>query len=145
MSDPPSALVPYRALDLTGALGALGGRVLAGLGADVIKIERPGGDPARAQGPFFKQEPHPHRSLSWIYANAGKRSITLDLEAKRGCELLLRLAAVSDFLFESLPPGRLAALGLSDAALMAANPSLVIVHLSPFGPSGPSPPVPAPP
>jgi crotonobetainyl-CoA:carnitine CoA-transferase CaiB-like acyl-CoA transferase len=137
MSEPPSALAPYRALDLTGALGALGGRVLAGLGADVIKVERPGGDAARAHGPFFKQEPHPHRSLSWIFANAGKRGITLDLEAERGRELLLRLVSVSDFLFESLPPGRLTALGLSDAALLAANPALVIVHISPFGQSGP--------
>jgi len=137
MSELPSALAPYRALDLTGALGALGGRVLAGLGADVIKIERPGGDPARAHGPFFKQEPHPHRSLSWIFANAGKRGVTLDLEAAHGRTLLLRLVAVSDFLFESLPPGRLAALGLSDEALLAANPALVIVHISPFGQSGP--------
>ncbi|HLZ68559.1 MAG TPA: CoA transferase [Dehalococcoidia bacterium] len=137
MSETPAALTPFRALDLTGALGALGGRVLAGLGADVIKIEQPGGDPARAHGPFFQNTPHPQRSLSWIFANAGKRGVTLDLEAARGRELLLRLAAVSDFLFESLPPGRLAALGLADESLLAVNPALVIVHISPFGQSGP--------
>ncbi|HEY7294994.1 MAG TPA: CoA transferase [Dehalococcoidia bacterium] len=137
MNEPPAALAPYRALDLTGALGALAGRVLAGLGADVIKVERPGGDPARARGPFFKNEPHPERSFSWIFANAGKRGITLEPAAEQGRELLLRLTAVCDFLIESLPPGRLAALGLTDEQLLAANPALVIVHISPFGQSGP--------
>ncbi len=137
MSEAPAALAPYRVLDLTGALGALAGRVLAGLGADVIKVERPGGDPARAQGPFFQHEPHPHRSLSWIFANAGKRGVTLDPAQPRGRALLFRLAATSDFLLESSPPGRLAALGLSDEQLLAANPALVVVHISPFGQSGP--------
>ena len=75
----PGALEPYRVLDLTGAPGALGGRVLAGLGADVVKVERPGGDPARARGPFLGDAPHPHRSLSWIFCNAGKRGVTLEL------------------------------------------------------------------
>lgn len=133
----PAALAPYRVLDLTGTLGALCGRVLAGLGADVIKVERPGGDSARAHGPFLGDEPHPHRSLSWIYPNAGKRGITLDITRDEGEALLLRLAAAADFLVESFPPGYLATLGLGYEALAAANPSLVMVQISPYGQSGP--------
>jgi crotonobetainyl-CoA:carnitine CoA-transferase CaiB-like acyl-CoA transferase len=133
----PRALEPYRVLDLTEALGALCGRVLAGLGADVIKVERPGGDPSRALGPFLGEEPHPHRSLSWIYANAGKRGATLDLGGAAGRALLRRLVAVSDFLIESFPPGHLESLGLGYEDLAAVNPALVMVRISPFGQTGP--------
>ncbi len=156
----PGALEPYRVLDLTGALGALCGRLLAGLGADVIKVERPGGDPARGRGPFLPMAggdsppaagpredgalstipavtPHPYRSLSWIFANAGKRGITLDLAHPEGQELLRRLVATADFLVESHPPGYLESLGLGYDDLAAINPSLVMVRVSPFGQSGP--------
>jgi crotonobetainyl-CoA:carnitine CoA-transferase CaiB-like acyl-CoA transferase len=126
-------------LDLTGAWGALAGRVLAGLGADVIKVERPGGDPARARGPFLGDQHHPHRSLSWIFANSGKRGVTLNLESARGREIFRALAATADFVIESLPPGQLETLGLGYDALSAANPSLVVVRISPFGQSGPRP------
>lgn len=115
----------------------MAGRILAGLGADVIKVERPGGDPARAHGPFLGDEPHPHRSLSWIYANAGKRGITLDLTAPEGRDLLRQLVARADFLFESFPPGYLESIGLGYDALAAVNPALVMVRISPFGQSGP--------
>ena len=133
----PGALEPYRVLDLTGALGALGGRVLAGLGADVIKVERPGGDPARARGPFLGEAPHPHHSLSWIFCNAGKRGVTLDLACAEGQELLRRLVATADFLIESHPPGYLESLALGYDDLAAVNPALVMVRISPFGQSGP--------
>jgi crotonobetainyl-CoA:carnitine CoA-transferase CaiB-like acyl-CoA transferase len=133
----PAALAPYRVLDLTGALGALCGRVLAGLGADVIKVERPGGDPARAHGPFLGAAPHPHRSLSWIYPNAGKRGVTLDITRAEGRRLLLRLVALTDFLVESFPPGYLEARGLGYETLAAVNPSLVLVRISPYGQTGP--------
>jgi benzylsuccinate CoA-transferase BbsE subunit len=134
---PPAALAPYRALDLTGALGALCGRMLAGLGADVIKVERPGGDPARSHGPFLGGEPHPHRSLSWIYANAGKRGVTLDLERSAGRDLLRRLVTLADFLVESYPPGYLEGLGLGYDELASLNPALVMVRITPFGQTGP--------
>lgn len=134
---PPAALAPYRALDLTGALGALCGRMLAGLGADVIKVERPGGDPARSQGPFLGGQPHPHRSLSWIFANAGKRDITLDLDHPEGRALLRQLVPLVDFLVESFPPGYLDRLGLGYEELAAINPALVMVRITPFGQSGP--------
>jgi crotonobetainyl-CoA:carnitine CoA-transferase CaiB-like acyl-CoA transferase len=130
-------LSPFRVLDLTGAIGAMCGRVLAGLGADVIKVERPGGDPARARGPFFGGEPHPQRSLSWIFANAGKRGATLDLARPEGRELLLGLVSTADFLVESLPPGYLESIGLGYEQLIERNPALVMVRISPFGQSGP--------
>jgi crotonobetainyl-CoA:carnitine CoA-transferase CaiB-like acyl-CoA transferase len=137
MNAAPAALEPYRALDLTGSLGALGGRVLAGLGADVIKVERPGGDPSRARGPFLGDQPDPRRSLSWIFANAGKRGITLDLGRSEGRALLLRLVEHCDFLFESFPPGYLESLGLGYEQLASANPALVMARITPFGQSGP--------
>jgi crotonobetainyl-CoA:carnitine CoA-transferase CaiB-like acyl-CoA transferase len=133
----PAALAPYRVLDLTGALGAMCGRLLAGLGAAVIKVERPGGDPARSHGPFLGEEPHPHRSLSWIYANAGKRGVTLDLEQPDGQALLRRLVSLADFLVESYPPGYLESLGLGYEELAAVNPALVMTRVTPFGQSGP--------
>ncbi len=133
----PAALAPYRVLDLTGSLGALAGRVLAGLGADVIKVERPGGDPSRARGPFFGGKPHPHRSLSWIFANAGKRGVTLDLDRPDGRDLLRGLVERSDFLVESYPPGYLESIGLGFEHLAEVNPALVMTRVTPFGQSGP--------
>src|SRR5438105_1579540 len=97
---PPQALAPYRVLDLTSDLGALCGRVLADMGADVIKVEPPDGDPARLMGPFVGGKRRPDRSLSWLYANAGKRGITLDLCRVEGRALLRQLVAVSDFAVE---------------------------------------------
>jgi benzylsuccinate CoA-transferase BbsE subunit/naphthyl-2-methylsuccinate CoA transferase subunit len=75
---PPQALSPYRVLDLTRMIGWTCGKLLADLGADVIKIEPPGGDPGRRVGPFYRDEPHPERSLGWFYGNTNKRGITLD-------------------------------------------------------------------
>ena len=77
-------LRPYRALDLTTELGELAGRILADLGADVIKIEPPGGDPSRWRPPFFGDEPDPEASLPWWASNLNKRSLTLDLHAPEG-------------------------------------------------------------
>ena len=76
---PPSALEGVRVLDLTGEMGAYCTKLLADLGADVIKIEPPGGDPARNMAPFVGDEPGPDRSLNFLYQNTSKRSITLDL------------------------------------------------------------------
>ncbi len=133
----PGALAPYRVLDLTGEWGPIGPRLLAGLGADVVKVEPPSGDPSRHIGPFLGETPDPRRSLSWLFNNAGKRGITLDLETEQGRATLLRLAAAADFLFESYPPGYLESLGLGPEALAVANPRLVIVRVSPFGQDGP--------
>jgi len=132
-----AALSPYRVLDLTGSIGALGGRVLAGLGADVIKVERPGGDPARARGPFVGGKADPCRSIPWLFANAGKRGITLDMEGGSGRNLLRDLVAATDFLIESFPPGYLESIGLGYDRLSEVNPALVMARVSPFGQTGP--------
>ena len=72
-------LESFRVLDLTDEKGFLGGRILGDLGADVIKIEPPRGDPGRNIGPFYKDIPHPEKSLYWFAFNANKRGITLNL------------------------------------------------------------------
>ncbi len=84
-------LSAYRALDLTDEKGPLCGKVMGDLGADVIKIERPGGDPARNLGPFYHDEPHPEKSLFWFAFNTSKRGITLDIETADGQEIFKRL------------------------------------------------------
>jgi len=84
-----SVLSPYRVLDLTTERGLLCGQMLADLGADVIKVEPPGGCSARSIGPFYKDTPHPDRSLYWWAYNRNKRAITLDIEEDRGRGLLL--------------------------------------------------------
>jgi len=80
-------LTPYRVLDLTGPLGFLTGKIFGDLGADVIKVEPPGGDPARRRRPFLNNGNGCHQSLSWLAYNASKRGITLNLEADKGREL----------------------------------------------------------
>ena len=110
-------LRPYRALDLTDELGELAGRILADLGADVIKVEPPGGDPSRWRPPFRADVPDPEASLPWWAANRNKRSITLDLESADGQALFRRMAATADFVLESFLPGYLEALGLGYAHL----------------------------
>ena len=77
-------LSPYRVLDLTDEKGLMCGKIMGDLGADVIKIERPGGDPSRNIGPFWQDEPDPEKSLFWFALNVNKRGITLDLNATTG-------------------------------------------------------------
>src|ERR671937_71642 len=99
-------LTPYRALDLTGPLGFLTGRILADLGADVIKVEPPGGDASRAWPPH-RERGACRQSLYWLAYNANKRGITLDLDAPSGRFVLCELARSADFLIESFRPGHL--------------------------------------
>ena len=136
-SCPEPLLAVYRGLDLTDERGLLCGRVLADLGAEVIKVERPGGDPARNIGPFYRDVPHPERSLFWLAYNTNKKGITLDVETRDGRALFLRLAGNVDFILESFPPGYLDGLGLGYAALRDVNPRLVFTSITPFGSQGP--------
>src|SRR5215207_779379 len=104
-----------RVLELAvGIAGPYGGKLLADLGADVLKAEPPAGDPSRRRGPF--RDPSaasdPEASGFSMYLNAGKRGITLDLEGAAGREALLNLATGVDVLIESFPPGALDALGV---------------------------------
>ncbi|MDP2952321.1 MAG: CoA transferase, partial [Chloroflexota bacterium] len=130
-------LAPYRALDLTDEKGLLCGKVLGDLGADVVKVERPGGDPARGIGPFYHDTPHPEKSLFWFTFNTSKRGITLNLECAAGQDIFRRLSREADFVLESFPPGYLDSLGLGYEALSQLNPRLIMTSITPFGQSGP--------
>lgn len=130
-------LGPYRVLDLTDDRGWVCGRILADLGADVIKVEPPGGDPGRRRGPFYQDVPHPERSLYFWAFNLNKRGITLNLETADGRELFRRLVARSDFVIESFQPGYLASLGLDFRELSRLNPRVILVSISAFGQDGP--------
>lgn len=130
-------LSAYRVLDLTTERGLLCGQILGDLGADVIKIEPPGGSPARQLAPFYHDQPHPDRSLFWWAYNRNKRSITLDLATSEGKALLCQLAASAHFLIESDNPGAMAQLGLGYEDLAAINPGLVYISISAFGQDGP--------
>src|SRR6266540_3594323 len=104
---PAGALDDVRVLDLTTPLGAYCTKLLADLGAEVIRIEPPAGDPGRAVGPFVGDEPHPERGLPFLFLNSNKRSVTLDLETADGQALFRRLAARADIVVESFAPGYL--------------------------------------
>jgi crotonobetainyl-CoA:carnitine CoA-transferase CaiB-like acyl-CoA transferase len=127
-----------RVIDLTQyTAGPFCTRILADYGADVIKIERPGGDPARALPPFPKDEPHPERSGTFLFLNTSKRSVVLDLKAEAGRDRLLDLVAGADALVESFRPGTLDRLGLGYEALREVNPRLVLTSITNFGQDGP--------
>ncbi len=130
-------LTPYRVLDLTGPLGFLTGKIFGDLGADVIKVEPPGGDPARRQRPFLNNGNGCRESLYWLAYNTNKRGVTLNLENDKGRDLFYRLASESDFIIESFPPGARAELGFAYDELSRRNPSLILVSISPFGEEGP--------
>ena len=130
-------LSPYRVLDLTGPLGFLAGRILADLGADVIKVEPQGGDPSRRWPPYDERAGR-SEGLAWMACNANKRGITLDLESPSGQFVLRELARTADFVLESFAPGYLAAHGLGFAELHRENHALIFVSITPYGQQGPS-------
>src|SRR5687767_8869672 len=105
-------LSPYRILDLTDSRAALGPLILAGLGADVIKVEPPGGHADRREVQYDASLPEGLRSLRFHALQRGKRSVVLDLESPAGRERFRRLVATADFLFENAEPGAMAARGL---------------------------------
>ena len=126
-----------RVLDLTDEKGFLCGKILAELGADVIKIENPGGDPGRDIGPFYGTRPHPERSLYWHAYNSSKRSITLNIELEEGVRIIKKLVKQADILLESFPPTHMTRLGLDYEALFKINPEIIFTSISPFGKTGP--------
>jgi benzylsuccinate CoA-transferase BbsE subunit len=130
-------LSPYRALDLADEKGLLCGKILGDLGADVIKIERPGGDLTRRLGPFYHGEPDPEKSLFWFAYNNNKRGITLDIETADGRDIFKRLVKTADIITESFPVGYLDKLGLGYSDLEKINPGVILVSITPFGQTGP--------
>jgi len=127
----------YRMLDLSDEKGMLCGKIFADMGVEVIKIEQPGGDPARNLQPFHQDEPDPEKSLFWFAYNAGKKSVTLDLATADGRAVFQDLVKVSDFVLESFPVGYLDSLGLGYDALSRVNPRIILTSLTPFGDTGP--------
>ena len=133
-----SALGQFRVIDLsTDIAGPFCTKWLADYGADVIKVEPPSGDPARSIGPFFKDDPHPEKSLLYFYLNCNKRGVTLNIETAAGRELLLSLLKDADVLIESYRPGFLDELGLGYSQLEQLNPGLIFTSIAPFGQTGP--------
>jgi CoA:oxalate CoA-transferase len=113
-------------------------KLLAGLGAEIIKVERPGlGDVSRRAAPSSGATPHLEQSALFLYLNTGKKSVTLDVESQTGATIVRRLAQECDLLLESFPPGYLDRLGLGYAALAELNPRLIYTSVTAFGQSGP--------
>ena len=127
----------YRILDLTDDKGFFCGKVLGDLGADVIKIEKPGGDPCRSRGPFYHDIPDPEKSLYWFAFNANKKGITLDIGTSDGREIFKTLVERSDVVIESFMPGYMDKLGLGYPALSKVNPGIILTSISGFGQEGP--------
>ena len=118
--------------------GPHAGKLLAAMGADTVKVERPGtGDPARHQPPFPGDVPDLEKSGLFLYHNMGKRSVTLDVETAAGVRLFRELVADADILLENHPPGWMAAHGLGYEELAELNPRLVFTSVTPFGQTGP--------
>jgi crotonobetainyl-CoA:carnitine CoA-transferase CaiB-like acyl-CoA transferase len=132
-----SLLSGFRALDLTNEKGFVCGKILAALGVEVTKVERPGGDPARGIPPFLNNTPHPEKSLYWYAFNTDKRSITLNLAVNQGQDLFRKLVEKADFVLESFAPGYMDSLGLGYEALKRVNPGIIMTSITPFGQTGP--------
>jgi crotonobetainyl-CoA:carnitine CoA-transferase CaiB-like acyl-CoA transferase len=125
-----------RVLDLADEKASFCSKLLADMGAEVIKVERPGGDASRRIGPFWGDIPHPEKSLSFWYNNTNKLGITLCLESKQGQSIFLRLASKADAVVEAFPPGYLSEIGLGYEVLSKENPRLILASITGFGQTG---------
>lgn len=127
----------YRVLDLTEGGFNWCGKVLADFGADVIKVEPPGGSPTRDIGPFIHDQISRDTSLFWNAYCVNKRSVTVDIETEEGQQIFRRLAGRADIVVESFAPGYMASLGLGYDDLSKENPGLIMTSITPFGQTGP--------
>jgi CoA:oxalate CoA-transferase len=129
----PKPLAGIRVIELANFIaGPLAGTLLADMGADVVKVEPPGGDMSRATPPIRNNE-----SVSFVALNRNKRSLVLDLKRPEAIEILRKLAGKSDVFLEAYRPGALDKLGLGAADVKAINPRIVYTSVSGFGRSGP--------
>lgn len=129
----PGPLHGVRVLDLTGMIsGPMATMILADQGADVIKIEPPAGDLMRHYGVMRKG-----MSSSFLSNNHGKRSLTIDIKAPEGLEIMLKLAATADVLVQNFRPGAIERMGLGEDAVRKARPDIIYVSISGFGERGP--------
>ena len=130
------ALSPYRILDLTEGGCMVGGKILGDLGADVIKIELPGGSTSRI-APFYKDIADPEKSLFWFAYNTNKRGITLNIETNKGWDIFKKLLLTADAVIESFDPGLPQQHGLRYEELTKVKPNIILTSISPFGQDGP--------
>lgn len=137
VSEPGAALAGIRVIEISGGKAAWCGKLLADMGAEVIKVEAPGGSAERQLAPFWGGRADADRSISFLYSNTSKCGITLDLASVAGAQSLRQLARGADLIIESLPVGQLAQWGLSFEQLRVDNPALVMTSISDFGQSGP--------
>jgi crotonobetainyl-CoA:carnitine CoA-transferase CaiB-like acyl-CoA transferase len=130
-------LTGIRVVELADEQAEYCGLTLAGLGADVIKVEPPGGSPTRRIGPFYQDREDPERSLFFWQYNRGKRSIVLDLRQASDRDRFSALVATADVLLESTPRGELDGYGLGANMLMRQHPTVIVARVTPFGDHGP--------
>ena len=134
----PQPLSGLRVLELGTFVSApYCGKLFAGYGADVIKVEPPGGDLARAHGPFKDGVPNPETSALYLYLNTGKKSVELDVRTPAGRAAILKLAEQCDVVIDNYRPDDMAALGLTHEEFKRANPRIVQVSITAFGQEGP--------
>jgi len=117
--------------------GPFCGKLLADMGADVLKIEPPEGDPSRLCGPFPKTGPHPEYSALFLYNNTSKRGITLNPTTEEGAVIFKRLIEWADILIDNHQPGYLEARGINPSTLQQINPNLIYTSITPYGLTGP--------
>ncbi|MCH8282018.1 MAG: CoA transferase [Chloroflexi bacterium] len=135
---PPGALDGVKVLDLSQDIaGSFCARLLADYGAEVLKLEPPGGAALRRMGPFFQDDPHPEKSLFFLVLNLNKKGATINLESATGRAIFKELIEHVDVVVESYQPGYLASLGLGYDDLEQLNPGLVMTSITPFGQDGP--------
>ena len=135
---PEGALEGIKVLDLTHHIaGPYCTKLLADFGADVLKVERPEGDPSRRMPPFYHDETDIEKSLLFLYLNTNKRGVTLNLKSRQGIDMVKKLAQESDMVVENFSPRVMPGLGLGFETLKELNPSLVLVSISNFGQTGP--------
>jgi crotonobetainyl-CoA:carnitine CoA-transferase CaiB-like acyl-CoA transferase len=131
-----SALWPYRVLDLTEGGCMIGARILGDLGADVIKIEPPGGSLSRI-APFYRDLPDPEKSLYWFAYNVNKKGIILDMNCEEGKIQFRKLVETADIIMESSPAGYMERLGFGYPDLCKIKKDIILTSITPFGQSGP--------
>ena len=133
----PGPLDGIRVIEIADEQAEYCGLTLAGLGADVIKVEPLGGNSTRGIGPFYEDRADPERSLFFWQYNRGKRSVEIDLNAAEGRDRLLAMLGSTDVFLESTPKGYLAGLDLGADVLAARFPKLISARVTPFGDDGP--------
>jgi crotonobetainyl-CoA:carnitine CoA-transferase CaiB-like acyl-CoA transferase len=131
------SLTGIRVIEMADEHAEYCGLMLAGLGADVLKVEPPGGNPTRRIGPFYQDKPDPEGSLFFWQYNRGKRSVVLDLDWEGDREKLRSLLAEADVLLESTPKGKLETIDLGKGVLCRQYPTLIHARITPFGDEGP--------